>query len=130
MTQDDILTPKPPRLPDQRANSSTTSLKKRWHILSTDPQLEKTSKETKRDVFRRGPNISQMVVRSDLPRQPFSTFLDNVPDGNYRCGQCNFTNKCTTFNHPITGKAIKIQRNPVAGHFIESRHNISSLRYI
>ncbi|CAB1321848.1 unnamed protein product [Coregonus sp. 'balchen'] len=60
----------------------TISLKKHCHILSTDPQLENTP----RVVFRRAPNISQMVVRSDLPPVPRSTFLDNVLDSKYRCG--------------------------------------------
>lgn len=34
-----------------------------------------------------------------------------VPDGNYRCGscaQCSYTHKFKTFNHPHTGKAIRI----------------------
>ena len=93
-------------------NSSTTSLKKHWYILSTDSQLEKTFQQPPRVVFKRASNINQMVVISDLPSVSRSTVLDNVPNGNYRCGRCNqcsFTNKCTMFNHPITGKVIKIK---------------------
>ncbi|CAB1351519.1 unnamed protein product, partial [Coregonus sp. 'balchen'] len=91
MTQYDSLKPKPPRPPDQSVQC----------FLQYSPLGKPCA-----------PNINQMVVRSDLPPVPCSTFLDNVPDGNYRCGRCtkcNFTNKCTMFNHPIKGKAIKIK---------------------
>ncbi|CAB1340223.1 unnamed protein product, partial [Coregonus sp. 'balchen'] len=171
MTQDDILTPKPPHPPDQlvqcclqscllgKYSSSTTSLRKHWHILSTDPQLENTFKEPLWVVFRCTPNISQRVVRFDLPPVPRSTFLDNGPDGNYRCcrcTQCNFTKKAQRSITPSrasvlsglcyvgkTKQALKTRiadhrsnirtldlRNPVAAHFMEARHNISSLKDI
>lgn len=41
------------------------------------------------------PTSVKMVVRSDLPSVKGSTFLDNVPDVNYSCGQCTQCNNFT-----------------------------------
>ncbi|CAB1352962.1 unnamed protein product [Coregonus sp. 'balchen'] len=109
--------PNHPALLTNAFNASFSTL----HLVNKPPWV----------VFRRTSNISQMVVRSDLPPVPRSTFLDNVPDGNYRCSrctQCNFTNKCTMFNHPITGKAIKI-KGIILIHYcsVEKIHSRNSL---
>ena len=37
--------------------------------------------------------------------------VDNIPDGNYGCGncaKCGFTTKSTIYTHPHSGKPIKI----------------------
>ena len=155
-------------------------IKSHWHILDTDPNLSKIFTEPPRVVYKRPPNIRQTLVKSELPPLRQGTFLDDLlPEGNYRCGsctQCQFTKKCTTYQHPHTGQTIKIkgtitcsqkniiymltcpcnlayvgkttrslkiriaehrssirtkdQRSPVASHFMEAGHSVSTLRYI
>ena len=154
-------------------------IKKHWHVLSSDPTLDKTFQIPPRLVYRRAPNIRDIVVKSDLPPKKSHTFLDDLPDGNRRCGscaQCHFTEKCSFFYHPSTGKQIKIrgkitcttthviymlkcpcgkayvgktsralktriaehrstirngdEKSPVALHFKQAHHNVSSLRYL
>ncbi len=80
--------------------------------MSSDPKLSTTFKDTPRVVYKRPPNIRQMVVKSDLLPQRQDTFLTRVPGGNYRCAncaQCNFTTKSHTFTHPLTGKQFDIK---------------------
>ena len=121
-------------------------------------------------------------MHSHLPTpqvRPTQTVLTPIPDGNRRCGscyQCKYTERCTTFKHPHTGKKIPIKgiiscstksviyliscacgksyvgktsralktriaehrstircknmNYPVAAHFAEANHPISSFRYI
>ncbi|CAB1312438.1 unnamed protein product, partial [Coregonus sp. 'balchen'] len=106
------------------ANSSTISLKKTYTSRALTHNWEKRLKEPSRVVFRRAPNISQMVVRSDLPSVSRSTFLDNVLDGKMKRSL-----KTRIAEHRSNIKTLD-QRNPVAAHFMEARHNIRSLRYI
>ena len=154
-------------------------IKKHWHILSSDPILGRSFTTTPRIVYKRPPNLRNLLVRSHLRQDGPTHFLSNIPDGNYKCGrcaQCSFTYKCHTFNHPTTGKRYKIRgviscttpniiymikcvcglayigktlrslktrisehrsdirtkdfRNPVAVHFHQAQHCISSLKYI
>ncbi len=86
-------------------------INKHWYILSSDPSLKNVFNNPPSVVYKRPPNLRQMLVKSDLIPAKKQTFLD-LPFGNYRCGsctQCNFTYKCTTYNHPITGKTMKIK---------------------
>ncbi len=126
-----------------------------------------------------------MSIRTELCRKAFfdlkpaPNFLNKIPHGNYRCGncqQCNFTYKTLTFTHPHTAKSFKIRgtiscktakviyllrcpcglcyvgktsrplknrisehrcairhrdpKSPVAQHFANSRHSVSTLQYI
>lgn len=60
-------------------------------------------------VFRRAPNLRDWLVRSYTPESKRNFF--DIPDGNYKCGncaQCGYTQKCTTYTHPYTGKTLKI----------------------
>ena len=70
-------------------------------------------KDMPRVVYKRPPNIRQTVVKSDLiPITPQPSFLNQIPDGNYRCAhcaQCNFTTKSHTFTHPLTGKRFDVK---------------------
>ena len=83
-----------------------------WHLLSSDPILSKTFSVPPRIVYRRAPSIRDKVMHSDLAPVKPSTFLDNIPDGNRRCGhcaQCSFTHKCQYFEHPITKRRVNIR---------------------
>ena len=88
-------------------------IKQHWHILSSDPRMATSFKDMPRVVYKRPPNIRQTVVKSDLiPITPQPSFLNQIPDGNYRCAhcaQCNFTTKSHTFTHPLTGKRFDVK---------------------
>ncbi|CAB1316956.1 unnamed protein product, partial [Coregonus sp. 'balchen'] len=75
-------------------------IRKHWYIIDTDPQLKPIFKYPPRVVFKKTPN------------QKRETFLDKVPEGNYKsgqCVQCSFTYKCNSFTHPHTGQRFKIK---------------------
>ncbi|CAB1328136.1 unnamed protein product, partial [Coregonus sp. 'balchen'] len=149
-------------------------IRKRCYIIDTDPQLKPIFKYPPHIVFKRPPNVRDIVVKSDYPPENRETFLDKVPEGNYKCGQCahcSFTYKCDSFTHPRTGQKFKIKglitcmstndvymvkypcgktpkslktrisehhsnirtgetKNPVAVHFVQAGHPITSVRYI
>lgn len=93
------------------SNEFANIVRRHWHILNSDPVMRHCCKDPPRIVFKRAPNVRQMIVRadqgSDRSDNPFS-----VPEGNYRCGQCaqcNFTTKCQFFSHPHSGKQLKIK---------------------
>lgn len=156
-------------------------IKNHWHILQKDDAIKHLYRDPPKLVFKRGRNLRNELVKSEYAPSmisPSQTLLAPIPDGNYKCGacaQCNSTSKTTYFNHPQTGKRIKIKgiiscttkgviykltcpcgkayigktsrelkqriaehrstircRNinyPVAQHFIEFNHPISSLKY-
>lgn len=86
-------------------------INKHWHIVATDLALD-CFKTSPRLVFKRPPNLRNLLVRAHLPPLTPPHFLQSVPHGNYRCGnctQCNFTQKTTIFRHPRTGKSFKIR---------------------
>lgn len=86
-------------------------IKKHWHIIDSDPAL-KCFTTSPRIVYKRAPNLKNMLVRAHLQPLTPPHFLQSIPLGNYRCGncpQCNFTHKTTTFNHPRTGKLYDIK---------------------
>ncbi|XP_063044279.1 uncharacterized protein LOC134438605 [Engraulis encrasicolus] len=89
------------------------SVKRHWHIIDSDPNLKKVFPKPPRVVYKRQPNLRNMLVRADLPPPPPPThFLSNIQAGNYKCGncqQCNFTSKTHSFNHPHTGKKFYIK---------------------
>uniref|UniRef100_A0A9J7YHG0 Helix-turn-helix domain-containing protein n=1 Tax=Cyprinus carpio carpio TaxID=630221 RepID=A0A9J7YHG0_CYPCA len=152
-------------------------LLKHWHIVESDPNLKKCFDKPPRLVYKKTPNLRNILVRADL--KPALHFLNKIPYGNYRCGncqQCNFTYKTSTFTHPHTGKILNIRgtiscktanviyllrwpcglcyiektsrplktcisehrcairhrdpKSPVAQHFADSRHSVSTLQYI
>ncbi|KAL2092169.1 hypothetical protein ACEWY4_011967 [Coilia grayii] len=75
-------------------------LHKHWHIINSDPTLTCFSLPP-RVVFKRPPNLRNLLVRAHHPRQP-----------EHRCGhcaQCNFTSKTKFFHHPLTGKKMYIK---------------------
>lgn len=41
-------------------------LRKYWHVVNTDPHLKNTFKDLPQVVYKRPPNLRQMLVRSDL----------------------------------------------------------------
>ena len=88
-------------------------IKKHWHIIQSDPSFKSVYQAPPQTVYKRAPNLRSMLVRSDYNPPAPRTFLDNnIPMGNFKCGsctQCNFTTRCETFNHPHTGKPIKIR---------------------
>ena len=155
------------------------TIRKHWHVLSSDPTLGRSFSAPPHIVYKRPPNLRNLLVRSHLRQDTPAHFLSDIPDGNYKCGrcaQCNFTSKCHTFSHPTTGKSFKIKgiiscttnnvvymikcvcglayvgktlrplktrisehrsdirnknfKNPVALHFHQAQHCISSLRYL
>ena len=63
---------------------------KHWHILSSDTLLQNTFSKPPLIVFSRGQNISNHLVKSDLPPVLTSTqrTLAPIPNGNYKCGSC------------------------------------------
>ncbi|KAL2084518.1 hypothetical protein ACEWY4_020036 [Coilia grayii] len=81
-----------------------------WHIIASDPSLTCFT-STPRVVFKRPPNLRNLLVRAHNPPQP-EHFLHQIPQGNYKCGQCaqcNFTTKTKIFHHPLTGKPLHIK---------------------
>jgi len=84
-----------------------------WHILQSDARLVSLHNPPLM-VFKRGRNLRDYLVRSDLspPSTTTQMTLRPIPDGNYHCGscnQCNYTYRCTSFKHPHTGKSIPIK---------------------
>ncbi len=78
--------------------------------MNSDPLLKNEFKDpmTCANVL---PKLRQMLVKSDLRPVKNTAFLD-PPPGNYWCGSCtqyNFTYKCTTYTHLITGKNMKVR---------------------
>uniref|UniRef100_A0AAZ3PMQ5 Helix-turn-helix domain-containing protein n=1 Tax=Oncorhynchus tshawytscha TaxID=74940 RepID=A0AAZ3PMQ5_ONCTS len=72
-------------------------IRKHWYIIETDPQLKPISKNPPHMIFKRPPNVCDIVVKSDYPPEKRETFWDKIPEGNYKCGQCaqcSFTYKC------------------------------------
>ena len=92
----------------------STVIQKHWHIVATDPSLKKLTSPP-RIVFKRPPNLRDMLVRTDNPPYPpptSSRLFSPLPSGNYKCGkcaQCHFTKKSHTFTHPQSGKSIPIK---------------------
>lgn len=63
-------------------------------------------------VYKRPPNLCNLLVRADLPRLSPSHFLSSVPSGNYPYGhhqQWHFTHKTDSFNHPYRGRKYNIK---------------------
>ena len=156
-------------------------LRKHWHILQKDKSIGHVYKDPPNVVFRRGRNLRDELVHSEFISEPppsTQTLFAPIPDGNYKCGacaQCSFTTKKQYFNHPHSGKQIKIKgicschskgiiymltcpcgkayvgktsrelkvrisehrssirtaslTSPVAQHFVQYNHLVSSLRY-
>lgn len=85
-------------------------IQKHWHIVTSDPSLSCFTSPP-RVVFKRPPNLRNLLVKAHHPPQP-EHFLRQIPQGNYKCGQCaqcNFTIKTKTFHHPLTGKQLRIK---------------------
>ncbi len=74
-----------------------TIIDKHWYILKSDPLLSDIFEKTPRFVYKRSPNIRDLLVRADV--SPFvarPSHILSIPSGNYSCGrcaQCNFTTK-------------------------------------
>ncbi|CAB1312762.1 unnamed protein product [Coregonus sp. 'balchen'] len=86
--------------------------KKHWYIIDTDTQLKPIFKYPPRMVFKRPPNVRDIVVKSDYPPEERETFLEKTRISEHR--------------NIRTGET----KNPVAVHFVQAGHPISSLRYI
>ncbi len=85
-------------------------IRKHWHIIESDPTL-KCLTSPPRMVYKRPPNLRNMLVRAHLSTPVKPPFFLPVPHGNYRCGrctQCNFTQKAHTFTHPSSGRHFNI----------------------
>nr|BAP46878.1 solute carrier family 30 member 7-2 [Cyprinus carpio] len=98
-------------------------LLKHWHIVKSDPNLKKCFDKPPRLVYKKTPNLRNILARADL--KPAPHFLNEIPYGNYRCGycqQCNFTYDIDLYTSS--------HRHPVAQHFADSRHLVSTLQYI
>ena len=84
---------------------------KHWHVVESDPRLGSVFKEPPKLVFRRPPNLRDLVVHSYV-KPNNSNFLSDIPPGNYKCSncaQCGFTTKCKHFTHPHNGREIAIR---------------------
>lgn len=89
-------------------------INRHWYILKSDSDLGDAFQNQPRIVYKRGKNLRDMLVHSDLPPLPAprKSILAHIPDGNRKCGscaQCNYTYKCNTYKHPHTGKSIPIK---------------------
>lgn len=89
-------------------------INRHWYILKSDINLGDAFQNPPRIVYKRGKNLRDRLVNSDLPplMVPSKSVLTPIPDGNRKCGscaQCSYTYKCTTFKHPHTGKSIPIK---------------------
>ncbi|XP_049423574.1 uncharacterized protein LOC125883384 [Epinephelus fuscoguttatus] len=95
------------------AKDITKTIKQHWHIIDSDPTLKDIFIKPPRVVYKRPPNLRNMLVRADLPPPPPpSHFLGSIASGNYPCGrcqQCHFTQKTVSFNHPHTGKKYNVK---------------------
>lgn len=90
------------------------TIKKHWHILQSDPNFHQIYTHPPLVVFKRGSNLRDYLVRSDLAPTLESSqrLLIPIPDGNRRCGscaQCNYTYRCSTYRHPHSCKSIPIR---------------------
>jgi hypothetical protein len=81
-------------------------LKKHGYILQSDKKITHLFKEPPLVVYKRGRNIGDSLVRSDMPPEPTQTLSTPIPNGNYKCGscaQCNSNTKMSFFRHPVRG---------------------------
>ncbi len=120
VTQSECLYRTRSRVPESKVNCIQYSplgrefqsiIHKHWHIIESDPALRCFSAPP-RIVYKRPPNLRNMLVRAHLPSLTQPHFLQTVTHGNYKCGncsQCNFTHKTSTFHHPRTGKSYNIK---------------------
>ncbi len=74
-----------------------------WHILRSDARLESLHNPPL-TVFKRGRNLRDYLVRSDLPLPSKVTqrTLTPIPESNYcwgSCNQCNYKYHCASFKH-------------------------------
>uniref|UniRef100_A0A8C1AHN9 Zinc transporter n=1 Tax=Cyprinus carpio carpio TaxID=630221 RepID=A0A8C1AHN9_CYPCA len=99
-------------------------LLKHWHIVKSDPNLKKSFDKPPRLVYKKTPNLRNILVRADL--KPAPHFLNEIPYGNYRCGYCQ---QCNNFTYDID-LYTSSHGHPVAQHFADSRHLVSTLQYI
>lgn len=89
-----------------------TVIRKHWYITESDPALSNLFPHSPCIVYKKTPNLRNNLVRADLPPLSKPHFLNDIPQGNYRygqCAQCNFTSKCNTFQQPWMGKNFKIK---------------------
>ncbi|XP_053556255.1 death domain-containing protein 1 [Bombina bombina] len=89
------------------------SVKKNWEIVSSDKTLPFTRMKAPRMVYKRAPNLKDILVHND-PTKCYEkgTWLDAKRKlGCYRCGDCTTCNSMLTgmyFHHPHTGRKYKI----------------------
>ncbi len=95
------------------ANNIDGIIQKYWHIVESDPKLQSIFDKLPRVVYKRPPNLRNMLVRADLLVLQPTHSLSNIPFSNFKCGccqQCNCTYKTQTFNHPssVCTKGLRV----------------------
>lgn len=88
------------------------TVKKHWHILTTDPALSDLFQDPPLFVHKRGPNLRNKLIRANILPPPKQTLLTPIKEGNYPCGNCAHCHnsvKTNTFKHPRTGKRFGIR---------------------
>lgn len=86
------------------------SVKKHWHILSSDPSVGGAFKELPIFANKRADNIRDKVVKTYYKPEPH--FLANTPCGNFpcfNCIQCNAMIRGKYFSHPHSGKKYPVK---------------------
>ena len=112
-----LLTPKSPGATKKQPIVMTTtfspisqsirqSVKKHWHILSSDPEVGKAFTTPPIFANKRSNNLNDKLIKNDISIQP-QHFLSTLPSGNFSCKNCTNCNAMITgdsFMHPHTGK--------------------------
>ena len=88
-----------------------STVKKHWHILSSDPSVGHVFKESPIFAHKRAKNVRDSLVRADVYVPP-SHFLSNPPAGNFPCFDCIHCNAMIRSDqvlHPHSGKKCDIK---------------------
>ncbi len=85
----------------KRSEQINKIIHQHWHILRSDARLE-SHHNPPLTGFKRGRNLRDYLVRSDLPLPSKVTQRTLTPISNYcwgSCNQCNYKYRCTSFKH-------------------------------
>lgn len=87
------------------------TVKRHWHILSSDSQIGHSFQDPPLFAFKRFPNVRDSLVRADSFTPP-TNWLTNLDPGNYpckNCVNCNAMIKGNAFLHPRTGRSFSVR---------------------
>lgn len=93
---------------NESSNVIKSIVKKHWHILSSDTTLNSAFQNPPLFTYKRGRNLSNMLVRSDVIREKTEAFIKGCfPCRN--CAACSTIIKSNYFTCPRTNKRFDIK---------------------